>query len=105
MHEIADTADIDDGVVNRDAIHASGQFADHCARSAARRAFVPARCACAIAHAKASAASAASKCTAGSSRLTMACTCVLSAWPTPTTDFLMWLGAYSAIVRPASAAA
>src|SRR4051812_45810390 len=105
MHEIADATHIDDGMVGRHGIHAPSQFADHCARSAAMRACVPARWAWAIAQAKASAASAASKRAVGSSRFTMACTCVLSAWPTPTTDFLMWLGAYSAIVRPASAAA
>ena len=50
---------------------------------------VPARWAWAMAQASASAASAAWNRAVGSKRLTMACTCALSAWPTPTTDFLM----------------
>ena len=36
----------------------------------------------------------------GSRIFTIACTCSLSAWPTPTTDFFTWFGAYSATVEP-----
>jgi hypothetical protein len=39
----------------------------------------------------------------GSSIRTMCWTWVLSAWPAPTTDFLMWLAPYSATRRPANA--
>ncbi len=39
------------------------------------------------------------------SRRTIICTCVLSAWPTPTTDFLMRLAEYSWTSMPRSAGA
>src|SRR5258706_7933114 len=104
LHEIADAGDIDDRMILRDRIHHAGELSDH-GDATIRRARVPARWACAMAQASASAASACSTPQVGSRRRTIACTCSFCAWPTPTTDFLMWLVAYSAISSPACAAA
>src|ERR1700709_1882086 len=105
LHEIADAADVEDAVILGEAVDEAGQLADHDAIATSIRARVPARCACAMAQASASAASACSTRQVGNRRRTIAWTCSFCAWPTPTTDFLIWLGAYSAISRPACAAA
>ena len=56
-----------------------------------------------MATASASAASGVVIAQPGSSRRTIACTCVLSARPCPTTDFFTMLLAYSATASPARA--
>ena len=57
-------------------------------------------CAWVIATARASAASAFTSPAVGSSRFTMKAIWVLSAWPAPTTAFLIRLGEYSATLSP-----
>src|SRR5689334_2477520 len=74
LHEIADTADIDDGVIFRDAVVDAGELSDH-ASAASMRARVPNGCACATAQASASEASPCSTPQVGSKRRTMAWTC------------------------------
>src|SRR6185437_4521991 len=74
LHEIPDAADIDDGVVFRDAVDDAGEFAAD-ASAASMRARVPARCACAMAQASASAASPCSTEHVGKRRRTIAWTC------------------------------
>jgi len=58
-----------------------------------------------MAAARASAASGLVARQPGSSRRTIICTCAFSAWPTPTTDFLMRLVEYSETGMPRSAGA
>ncbi len=62
-------------------------------------------CAWVIATASASAASAFTSPAEGSNRFTMKAIWLLSAWPAPTTAFLMRLGEYSATDSPARAGA
>src|SRR6185312_16606482 len=103
LHKIADAIHVQDDGVVRNGVHDTGELADHSPTTF--RIFTVERCAWAMAAARASAASACVTPQVGSRRLTMNCTCSLPAWPAPTTHFLMWLGAYSAISSPACAAA
>src|SRR5277367_989349 len=99
--EIADAADVDDQAVFVDLVEEPFQLADHAAPRA-RRCW-----AWQIAAASASAAAASGEraSLAGSSILTIIATCCFSAWPTPTTVFLIRLAAYSATGRPPSESA
>src|SRR5262249_29027039 len=94
---------IQDHRVIDNGIHRTAELADH--HPTTFKARLADRCAWAIAAASASAASAWVTPQAGSSRLTMNCTCSLPAWPAPTTHFLTRLGEYSPTSSPASAAA
>src|SRR5690606_10181456 len=103
-HHIADAGRVDQALGLADLGQHPAQTADHAAPRAAswlkRR-----RWAWAMATARASAASALTSPAAGRSRLTMKAIWLLSAWPAPTTAFLIALGEYSATGRPARAGA
>src|SRR3984957_4207910 len=97
--EIAHAVDVeDDGFLVR-AVDDPLEFADHATPLARAE-----RCwAWQMATASASAASEVDAVEAGNSTLTIIATCRFSAWPTPTTVFLMRLAAYSATGRPVRA--
>ncbi len=75
------------------------------AASALARARLTRSCAWVMATASASAASGLSGRALGSRNLTISATCAFSAWPLPTTVFLMRLAEYSQTSRPARAGA
>ena len=97
--EIAHAIDVEDQGLLVDAVDDALELADHAAPRARA-----ARCwAWQMATASASAASEVDAVEAGKSILTIIATCRFSAWPTPTTVFLMRFAAYSATGRPVRA--
>src|ERR1700733_6382048 len=97
--QIADAIDVEDQGFFLDAVDDSLEFANHAAPRAR-----PTRCwAWQMATASASAASEVDAVEAANSILTIIATCRFSAWPTPTTVFLMRFAAYSATGRPVRA--
>src|SRR5690606_15046262 len=101
-HHIADAGAVDQAVVGLDLGQHASQTADHAAPANRARlrnwAWVRAT-------ASASAASAFTPPAVRSSRFTMKAIWVLSAWPAPTTAFLIRLGEYSATLSPCRAGA
>ena len=108
VDEIADPGDVDDRPVLADRIEHAGKLGDHrfgSVSAAALRRSVAVWWAWQIATANASAASLPAGGLPGSRRLTIQATCFLSAWPVPTTAFLIRLVAYPHTEIPASAGA
>src|SRR6266852_1233975 len=101
--EIADAVDVEHETFRPALLDDAREHGDHRAAPAAQARCVAAWWAWQMATARASAASPASIAAPGSRRRTIISICCLSAWPTPTTDFLIRLAEYSKTGMPRSA--
>src|SRR6266852_8914363 len=101
--EIADAVDVEHETFRPALLDDAREHGDHRAAPAAQARCVAAWWAWQMATARASAASPASIAAPGSRRRTIISICCLSAWPTPTTDFLIRFAEYSKTGMPRSA--